>query len=60
MACQCGCSTATTTAEAPQGEQGACGCASPSPESLDVAALARLVRELDQRVRELELQTSRN
>ncbi len=60
MACQCGCSTgATSQAEEAEPTGSGCGCESPSSESLDVASLARLVKELDQRVRELETETSR-
>jgi hypothetical protein len=61
MACQCGCSTAAPRADVPHGADCECGCStSSSPEGLDVASLARLVKELDQRVRQLELETSRN
>lgn len=38
-----------------------CGCTTPgAPEGMDVSALARLVRDLDQRVRELEMSVTRN
>ncbi len=60
MACQCGCSTAAPRADVPHGADCECGCTSDSPDRVDVAALARVVRELDQRVRELELEASRN
>ena len=54
----CGCGT---------GAGEGCGCGTgpvegqsvDAPESLDVAALARLVKDLEQRVRELEMETSR-
>ena len=64
MACQCG----TQTGEASQAEcgcgtpaapDGGCGCGTPSSETLDVATLARLVKDLDQRVRELEAEAAR-
>ena len=60
MACQCGCSTGAPRADLPHGADCECGCTSDAPEGLDVAALARVVKELEQRVRELELETSRN
>ena len=62
MACQCGCSTATPRADVPHDADCECGCTTSgsTPERLDVASLARLVRDLDQRVKELELASSRN
>lgn len=56
MPCQCGCSTAAPRADVPQAAECECGCTtSGSPQGLDdVQSLARLVRDLDQRVRELE------
>ena len=49
----CGCGTTSS------GDAG-CGCGTTTAtEDLDVAALARLVKDLDQRVRELEAETSR-
>lgn len=60
MACQCGCSTADPSADAAQDAGSECGCATGRPEGMDVGALARLVKELDQRVRQLELETSRS
>jgi hypothetical protein len=48
----CGCGTTSTP-------EGGCGCGTPAAtEDMDVAALARLVKDLDQRVRELEMDTS--
>jgi len=58
MACQCGCSTAAPRADQVHGADSECGCTAGPPEGLDVASLARLVRELDQRVKELELAAS--
>jgi len=60
MPCQCGCSTGAPRADVPAGSACECGCTtSGSPEALDVAALARLVQQLDQRVRELETSSAR-
>ena len=62
MGCGCGsssspdggCGCGTTSSDT------GCGCGTPAAtEDLDVAALARLVKGLDQRVRELEAETSR-
>lgn len=60
MACQCGCSTAAPRADLTHDADCECGCTSGPPEGMDVASLARLVRELDQRVRQLELEASRS
>lgn len=67
MACQCGCSVGVPRADVAHGGDCDCGCSSTQPgavdvtsEGLDVASLARVVKELDQRVRQLELETSRN
>lgn len=59
MACQCGCSTDAPRADVAHGEECECGCTSAPTHDLDVASLARLVKDLDQRVRELEHETSR-
>ncbi len=58
MACQCGCSTGAPTADVPSEASTGCGCSTEAPEGLNVASLARMVRELDDRVKELELETS--
>lgn len=59
MACQCGCSTGAPRADVPHGADCECGCTTPHRmEDLDVASLARLVKELDQRVRQLEVETA--
>lgn len=59
MACQCGCSTGAPGADSEQDATSGCGCATTQPGELDVASLARLVKELDQRVRQLEHETTR-
>ena len=59
MACQCGCSTNAPRADVAHDTDCECGCTSAPGKDLDVASLARLVKDLDQRVRELELETSR-
>jgi hypothetical protein len=44
----------------PHGESCECGCTTAgAPDPMDVGSLARLVRELDERVKELEASTSR-
>ena len=58
MACQCGCSTGAPRADVPHDADCECGCTSGPAGELDVASLARVVRELDQRVRELALASS--
>ena len=59
MACQCGCSTDAPKPDAAHEAESVCGCATGRPEGdLDVASLARVVKELDQRVRQLEVETS--
>ena len=58
MACQCGCTTDAPGPDAAQDAESGCGCGTAQVEGLDVAALARLVKDLDQRVRQLELETS--
>ena len=58
MACQCGCSTGAPRADVAHDVDCECGCTTGSPQDLDVASLARVVKELDQRVRQLELETS--
>jgi hypothetical protein len=60
MACQCGCSTGHPRTDLAHGESCECGCSTTgTPASMDVGSLARLVQELDQRVKELEAATSR-
>ena len=61
MPCQCGCSTAEPRADVPADVACECGCSTPdaAAETLDVAALARLVQQLDRRVRELESSAAR-
>ncbi|CAN5166853.1 hypothetical protein BH20ACT20_BH20ACT20_05570 [soil metagenome] len=44
--------------DVPQDAESGCGCATGAPEGLDVASLARVVKELDARVKELESQPS--
>ena len=61
-----GCGCASGPAEGQSASSG-CGCGSApvqaqsmaAAEDLDVASLARLVKELDQRVRDLETETAR-
>ncbi len=60
MACQCGCSTSAPRADVAHDADCECGCTTSRPGGLDVASLARLVKDLDQRVRQLELETSRD
>ena len=61
MACECGCSTEAPRPDVAQETQSGCGCSTGgSGNDLDVGSLARLVKDLDQRVRQLELETSRN
>lgn len=61
MACQCGCSTAAPRADLQHGAECECGCSSPpAAEGSDVQSLERLVRDLDQRVRELETALTRS
>jgi hypothetical protein len=60
MACQCGCSTGAPRSDLAHGESCECGCSTGgTPQSMDVGTLARLVQELDQRVKELEASHSR-
>lgn len=61
MPCQCGCTTTAPRAEVQHGSECECGCTTPdAPQVSDVQSLVSLVKDLDRRVRELEMAASRN